>query len=97
VGGEKEVTESKFGDIALGVVSTNPAYMMNSGLEDGTYIALKGRVPVKVNGPVHKGNSLIAGNDGCGVITMDNTRRVFAIALETNLDPGVKTIEAVVL
>jgi len=97
IGGEKEVTESKFGDIVLGVVSTNPAYMMNSELVGGTYIALKGRVPVKVNGPVHKGNSLIAGNDGCGVITMDNTRRVFAIALETNLDPGVKTIEAVVL
>lgn len=97
VGGEQEVTESKFGDIALGVVSTNPAYMMNSELEGGTYIALKGRVPVKVNGPVHKGNALIAGDNGCGVVALDSTRRAFAIALETNLDHGVKTIEAVVL
>jgi hypothetical protein len=97
VGGEKEVTESKFGDIALGVVSTNPAYMMNSGLEGGTYIALKGRVPVRVTGMVNKGDPLIPGNDGCGIVSGDTSRRAFAIALETNLEPGVKTIEAVVL
>jgi hypothetical protein len=97
IGGEKEVTAAMVGDIVLGVVSTNPAYMMNSELEGGTYIALKGRVPVIVAGPVSKGNALIAGNDGCGVVSLDPTRRVFAIALETNLDPGVKTIEAVVL
>lgn len=97
VGGEKEVTAATTGDIVLGVVSTNPAYMMNSELEGGTYIALKGRVPVKVAGPVSKGNALIAGADGCGVVSMDPTRRVFAIALETNLDLGVKTIEAAVL
>jgi hypothetical protein len=97
IGGEKEVTESKFGDIGLGVVSTNPAYMMNSQLVGGTYIALKGRVPVKVNGPVHKGNPLVPGDNGCGQVTMDPNKRVFAIALETNLDHGVKIIEAVVL
>lgn len=97
VGGEKEVTAAKPGDIVLGVVSTNPAYMMNSQLEGGTYIALKGRVPVKVAGPVYKGNALIAGADGYGVVSMDPLRRTFAIALETNLDPGVKTIEAAVL
>ena len=71
--------------------------MMNSELAGGTYIALKGRVPVKVTGPVHKGNALIAGADGCGTASMDPNRRAFAIALETNLDPGVKIIEAAVL
>jgi hypothetical protein len=97
IGGEKEVTASRSGDIVLGVVSTNPAYMMNSELEGGTYIALKGRVPVKVSGPVNKGNALIAGADGCGVQSMDPSCRAFAVALETNLDPGVKIIEAAVL
>ena len=97
IGGEKEVTAATNGDIVLGVVSTNPAYMMNSELAGGTYIALKGRVPVKVSGPVHKGNALIAGADGCGTASMDPIRRAFAIALETNLDPGVKIIEAAVL
>ena len=40
VGGEKEITASKLGDRALGAVSANPAYMMNSELEGGTYILL---------------------------------------------------------
>ena len=97
IGGEKEVTAATTGDVVLGVVSTNPAYMMNSELAGGTYIALKGQVPVKVSGPVYKGNALIAGNDGCGVVSINPDRRVFAIALETNLDLGVKTIEAAVL
>lgn len=97
IGGAQEVTACKFGDVVLGVVSTNPAYMMNSELVGGTYIALKGRVPVKVLGPVNKGNALIAGNDGSGTVSMDPSRRAFAIALETNLEPGVKTIEAAIL
>ena len=54
VGGDKEVTASTWGQRAVGVVSANPAYMMNSELEGGTYIALKGRVPVKVIGVVRK-------------------------------------------
>jgi hypothetical protein len=63
VGGEKEVTIcSSVGDIKLaGVVSTKPAYLMNNGAgSDVTHpaIALKGRVPVKVFGAVHKGDLL---------------------------------------
>jgi hypothetical protein len=94
VGGEKEVTASSSGKRALGVVSTNPAYMMNSELEGGTYIALKGRVPVKVYGPVNKGDELVAANDG-NAITGEG--KVFAIALESNDNSGVKLVEAVVL
>jgi hypothetical protein len=91
---DHEVEACAAGNRALGVVSTNPAYMMNSELEGGTYIALKGRVPVKVQGPVAKGDELVAGNDGCAV---RGESKVFAIALESNDDPGVKVIEAVVL
>jgi hypothetical protein len=94
IGGEKEVTASSLGKRALGVVSTNPAYMMNSELAGGTYIALKGRVPVKVYGPVNKGDELVAANDG-NAITGEG--KVFAIALESNDNPGVKLVEAVVL
>jgi hypothetical protein len=43
IGGEKEVTAAQVGFRAVGVVSANPAYMMNSELEGGTYIALKGQ------------------------------------------------------
>ena len=67
IGGEKEVTAAKYGDRAIGVVSENPAFMMNKDLEGGTYIALKGRVPVKIIGAVQKGQRLVAANDGTAV------------------------------
>jgi hypothetical protein len=97
VGGEKEVTASSWGNRAVGVVSTNPAYMMNSELEGGTYIALKGRVPVKVVGRIKKGDELIAANNGCATMAVPHASGVFAVALESNDDEGVKVIEALVL
>lgn len=97
VGGEKEVTAAKYGDRALGTVSANPAYMMNSELEGGTYIALKGRVPVKVQGAVRKGQRLVAANNGTAVAAVPHANDVFAIALESSDDTGVKLVEAVIL
>ena len=97
VGGEKEVTASSWGKRAIGVVSANPAYMMNSELEGGTYIALKGRVPVKVVGSVRKGDNLIAANDGCASVAVHHSNDVFAVALESSDDTGVKLVEAIVL
>lgn len=98
VGGDAEVRASLFGDRAIGVVSANPAYMMNKDLEGGTYIALKGRVPVRVVGSVKKGDRLIAGNNGCATTASFHTfPDVFAIALETNDDTSEKLIEAVIL
>ena len=97
VGGEKEVTASSLGQQAIGVVSANPAFMMNKDLEGGTYIALKGRVPVKVIGSVRKGDNLIAANDGCAMIAVPHATGIFAVALESSNDTGVKLIEAIVL
>ena len=97
IGGEKEVTACKAGSRALGTISANPAYMMNSHLEGGTYIALKGRVPVKVSGPVNKGDRLVAGNNGTAVVSLIPVADVFAIALESSDDSSVKIIEAVIL
>jgi len=98
IGGEKEVTATTgFGDRAIGVVSANPAFMMNKDLEGGTYIALKGRVPVRVIGAVAKGQRLIASNNGCAVGAVPHANDVFAIALETNNDISEKIIEAVIL
>lgn len=60
-GGSAEVTQSTTeNDIKLaGVVSTNPAFVMNDKLE-GTRccIALQGRIPCKIIGPVAKGDML---------------------------------------
>jgi hypothetical protein len=65
-GGEKEVTLADDGTSKVaGVVSTNPAYVMNStcpGLL--TAVALQGRVPCKVRGKISKGDMLISGGNG---------------------------------
>jgi len=98
IGGSAEVTQSGFAARAIGVVSTNPAYMMNSELQGGTYIALKGRVPVKVYGPISKGDDLVAHNFGHAIsINVDgDPTKVFAVALEDfNDTEGV--IEALIL
>jgi hypothetical protein len=69
---------------------------MNSELEGGTYIALKGRVPVKVIGAVKKGDRLTAANNGCALAT-NECKDVFAVALESSDNENVKIIEALVL
>lgn len=97
IGGEKEVTASSFGQRALGVVSGSPAFMMNKDLEGGTYIALKGRVPVRVVGPVTKGQRLIAADNGCATGVATGHLDTFAIALEDNQNTDVKIVECVIL
>jgi hypothetical protein len=98
VGGDAEVTASNWGDRAIGVVSENPAFMMNKDLEGGTYVALKGRVPVKVIGSIRKGDRLVASNSGYAIhASFHQHPDVFAIALESSEDTGVKLIESVIL
>ncbi len=63
-GGAKEVTQSAKQNCPAiaGVVSTDPAFLMNKDLEGGIILALRGRVPVKVTGAVRKGDVLICSN-----------------------------------
>jgi hypothetical protein len=67
-GGEHEVTKSVLADDhrVAGVVTTNPAYVMNqacAGAHVAT-IALQGRTPCKVVGAVVKGDLLVAAANG---------------------------------
>jgi hypothetical protein len=68
-GGNNEVTVSLIdGDPCVaGIVSTNPAYQMNSGLtgENVVALALTGRVPCLVQGPVTKGAMMVSAGTGC--------------------------------
>ena len=67
-GGDKEVTECAHDMCSrvAGVVSTTPAYLMNSGLEGEhtVELALTGRVPTKVRGPILKGDLIVSAGDG---------------------------------
>jgi hypothetical protein len=65
IGGDKEVTQTtEYADTdVLGVVSEKPGFLMNSKAgDDDTHpaIALAGRVPVLLDGPVSKGDRLVA-------------------------------------
>lgn len=67
LGGEYEVTiaEDETRRV-VGIVSSNPAYLMNSQCQ-GQYVvavALQGRVPCKVRGKIKKGDMLISGGSG---------------------------------
>lgn len=97
IGGAKEVTASDVNTRAIGVVSADPAFMMNKDLEGGTYIALKGRVPCKTYGSVQKGDRLVAGPGGTAMAAHGNYANVFAIALAATGERADDTIEVLVL
>jgi len=61
IGGEAEVTQTTdaFCPEVFGIVSTDPAYLMNSNTV-GVAVALEGRVPCKVVGIVRKGQRLVS-------------------------------------
>jgi hypothetical protein len=94
-GGEQEVTLSNAFDSTkvAGVVTTNPAYSMNAMLEAEyvAEIALQGRVPCKVIGPIEKGDLMVSASNGHA--TANNEARAGTIigkALENfNGDFGV--------
>ena len=99
IGGNSEVTAAKSGTRAIGAISVRPALLMNMELENGTSVALKGRVPVSVIGVVKKGDRLVAADTGVArsLTDQDDSSLVFAIALEDNVSNNAKLIEALVL
>jgi len=101
-GGEAEITISKDAadERVAGVISTQPAHLMNAG-QPGLPVALRGRVPVQVIGPVFKGDSLVTSSTSGHAQSVGRDRSyaqaVFAKSVETNTSPGEKIITAVIL
>ena len=103
-GGENEVTLADPDTTAVaGIVSTNPAHLMNGALQGAKVVALalQGRVPCKVIGPIAKGDILVSAGFGFAKTAPDRQLgmkfgQAIGKALE-NVDPGTKaTIEVVV-
>jgi len=92
VGGKAEVRPAKVSDFAIGVISAEPAYLMNSTAE-GQAVGLKGRVPVRVKGPVSKGQAVYAWQDGVASTIASNG--LVGIALESSTSDDEKLIECV--
>jgi hypothetical protein len=103
-GGLKEitVTDNSHDTAVAGVISTNPSYLMNAG-QAGEWIlpvALTGRVPCRVQGPVNKGTVLVTGDIPGTAIALDKAKFkpgcVVGKSLEIINSTDIVTIEVAV-
>jgi len=99
-GGEHEVTVGQVegSTRVAGIVSTNPAHLMNGGLTGTNVVAvaLTGRVPCMVIGPVHKGDMMVSAGFGYAKASANPAvGSVIGKALE-NFDGNKGVIEVVV-
>ena len=102
-GGEAEVTQatSKYDKRIAGIVSTDPAFLMNESLEDGISVGLVGRLPCKVVGEIRKGDLMVASDTaGHAEAWRDESNpsagSVIGKALENKTGAGADVIEVVV-
>ena len=104
LGGVNEITlcVEELSAKVFGVVSTQPAYLMNGNAgSNATHppIAMSGRVPVNVMGFVTKGDRLVsAGNGTARAANLDEITsfNVIGRALESKTDEDIGSIEAIV-
>ncbi len=79
-----------------GIVSTNPGYLMNSD-QEGTALAIAGRVPTKVTGAVNAGDLMVsAGNGRAMANNSPAIGTVIGKAIESN-EGGDAVIEVLAL
>ena len=104
LGGPAEIIAAgqDLSDNVFGVISTNAAYLMNSGAGSNTThppVAVQGRVPVRVTGIIRKGDRLVSAGNGlarAGARNEITAWNVIGRALADKLDSGEGLIEAVV-
>ena len=103
-GGEKEVTLSttKCSQRVAGVVSTEPAFMMNEDCPGHKVaVALQGRVPTQVTGHCEKGDLMVSDGDGHAtawhnVATIMQPGVVIGKAIQAHSGPDLGIIEIAV-
>ena len=102
IGGDEEVTvTNEPGSFAvIGVVSTDPAYLMNNK-ERGVPVALRGRVPCKVAGVCKKGDVLITSDRlGYAMVAADpkslSPLQIIGRALENKTQAADGIVEIIV-
>lgn len=95
-GGEQEITAARFK--ANGIISTAPGFGLNNVMKEGLFVALSGRVPVRVIGPVKKFDKIVANPNTPGVGIVNNLAlgdAVIGRALEKKDSEGEGLVECV--
>lgn len=101
-GGSYEITQSteSHDTRVAGVISTQPAYLMNEAEPDGLPVALTGRVPCKVKGPIAKGDLVVSSDEPGVAQKLDDAQYkpgcVIGKALNDIEDNEIHNIEVVV-
>lgn len=101
LGGSAEVTQCSedLSEAVLGVVSTNPGFLMNDADKNDPAIAMSGKCPVKVTGTVSKGDRLVSAGSGLARKAQSgeaNSFNVIGRALENKTTAGEGTVLAIV-
>jgi hypothetical protein len=106
IGGSKEITsvDSELSDTVFGVISKQPAYMMNSDAgsdETHPFVAVAGRTPVKVIGAITKGQRIVSSSTRgvARAVTESDTINPFHVlgrALESKTDEAIGMVNCVV-
>lgn len=80
-------------NVAVGVISENPGFVLNNDSE-GQLVGLAGKLSVRINGEVKKGDIIIPDENGCGK-SNGKTPSLYkvCVALETNMDKAEKLVE----
>ena len=101
IGGEHEITvcNTPRSDKVFGCVSTDPAYLMNDNNKEGIWlpVVLTGRAPIRVTGPVNKGDRLVSAGNGAAMAAgtfVSSYQTEIGRALETKNTEEIELIEA---
>jgi hypothetical protein len=106
IGGTEEITTAteEMSENVFGVVSTQPAFMMNASAgnnDSHPFVAMVGRVPVRVIGLARKGDRLVlSSTKGVARVVRANenptTEQVIGRVLQDKIDTAEHAIECVV-
>lgn len=106
IGGTEEITTAteEMSENVFGVVSTQPAFMMNASAgnnDSHPFVAMVGRVPVRVIGLARKGDRIVlSSTEGVARVVRPNenptTEQVIGRVLQDKIDTAEHAIECVV-
>jgi hypothetical protein len=85
-----EMEKAESSNEVTGVISEKPAFLMNASAA-GQPVALQGRVPVRVIGPVRKGQTLRTSHNG--IASAGPHGSIVGIALQSNFNEAEKLVE----
>jgi len=92
---EVEACGMELSPYIVGVISDDPAYILNSSMKDkGALVGLVGRIPTKIIGKVKRKDVLVSAGNGClraATSPLEYYAKV-GLALEDNADENIKLV-----